>query len=153
MLAYEARLRYAVHRIHHCPATKQKDRDQAMIDTRRTVIVISAPAIHKASLQALLDSAPAVQVAGIAGGCFAALTMVQDLQPDFILIAADLPEKEVLAFLESVQGTAPKAKAIVLRSLPWRQARLLDAGASAVLSLDSTVSALLATFVSESHHD
>ncbi|MCC6453618.1 MAG: hypothetical protein IT328_01610 [Caldilineaceae bacterium] len=109
-----------------------------------SVVLVSEPSIHKTSLLAVLCSAPALQLVGIAGGCLSALHLVQKLHPDFVLIAADFPEAEVITFMQSARSAAPQTRVIVLRKAPWRRSLLLDAGASAVLSQDSSVSALLA---------
>ena len=120
-----------------------------MSDTYSSVVIVAEPSVHQASLRAMVDSTSLLRVVGTASGCLSALRMVQEMHPDFVLIAANLPESEVVMFLDTVRETETATRVIVLRKIPWHKPQLLDAGASAVLSQDSTVTDLLAAFFSQ----
>ena len=120
-----------------------------MRDTYSSVVLVAEPSVHQASLRAMVDSTSLLRVVGMASGCLSALRMVQELHPDFVLVAANLPETEVVMFLDSVRETAAGTRVIVLRRIPWHKPQLLDAGATAVLSQDSTVTDLLTAFFSQ----
>jgi DNA-binding NarL/FixJ family response regulator len=120
-----------------------------MSESYLSVVLVLETNVHQTSLRAMLDSTAMLKVVGIARGSLSALEMVKKLHPEFVLIAANLPETEIVTFLRAVQEEAPKTRVVVLRKIPWQRASLLDAGASAVLSEDSSVSELLAAFFSE----
>jgi DNA-binding NarL/FixJ family response regulator len=114
-----------------------------------TVVLVAEPSVHQASLRAMVDSTSLLRVVGVASGCLSALRMVQEVHPDFVLIASNLPESEVVMFLDTVRESEAGTRVIVLRKIPWHKPHLLDAGASAVLSQDSSVTDLLAAFLSQ----
>lgn len=120
-----------------------------MSDSYLAVVLVLETNVHQTSLRAMLDSTAMLRVVGIARGCLSALDMVKKLHPEFVLIAANLPESEIVSFLRAVQEEEPKTRVVILRKIPWQRASFLDAGASAVLSDDSSVSELLAAFFSE----
>jgi DNA-binding NarL/FixJ family response regulator len=97
----------------------------------------------------MLDSTSLLRVVEIARGCQPALQIVQEVHPDFVLIAANFPEAEIISFLRAVREEAPKTRVVVLRKIPWHRTHFLDEGASAVLSQDSSISELLAAFISD----
>jgi DNA-binding NarL/FixJ family response regulator len=121
-----------------------------MSESYLSVVLVLETNVHQTSLRAMLDSTSLLKVVGVARGCLSALQFVQEVHPDFVLIAANLPEAEIVSFLKVVQDETPKTRVVVLRKIPWQRSHFLDAGASAVLSQDSSVSELLAAFTSES---
>lgn len=120
-----------------------------MSDSYLSVVLVLDTNVHQTSLRAMLDSTSILRVMGTARGCLSALQMVQEMHPDFVLLAANFPEVEIVSFLRSVQEMVPKIRVVVLRKIPWQRSNFLDAGASAVLSQDSSVSELLAAFFTE----
>lgn len=120
-----------------------------MNDSYLSVVLVLETTVHQSSLRAMLDSTSLLKVVGVARGCLSALQIVQEVHPDFVLIAANLPEAEIVSFLRAVREETPKTRVVVLRKIPWHRSHLLDEGASAVLSQDSSVSELLAAFTSE----
>jgi DNA-binding NarL/FixJ family response regulator len=120
-----------------------------MSDSYLSVVLVLDTNVHQTSLRAMLDSTSMLHVVGTVRGTPSALQMVQEMYPDFVLIAANFPEAEILSFLHAIQEMAPKTRVVVLRKIPWQRSNFLDAGASAVLSQDSSVSELLAAFFTE----
>lgn len=120
-----------------------------MSDSYLAVVLVLETNVHQTSLRAMLDSTAMLRVVGIARGSLSALEMVKKLHPEFVLIAANLPETEIVTFLRAVQEEEPKTRVVILRKIPWQRTSFLDAGASAVLSDDSSVSELLAAFFTE----
>src|SRR4051812_15891913 len=120
-----------------------------MSESYLSVVLVLETNVHQSSLRAMLDSTSVLKVVGVARGCLSALQLVQEVHPDFVLIEANLPESEIITFLNAVQVEVPKTRVVVLRKIPWQRSHFLNAGASAVLSQDSSVSELLAAFISE----
>ena len=120
-----------------------------MSESYLSVVLVLETAVHQSSLRAMLDSTSVLKVVGTARSCLSAFQIVQEVHPDFVLIAANLPEAEIVSFLRLVRTEAPNTRVVVLRSIPWQRSHFLDAGASAVLSQDNSVSELLAAFISE----
>ena len=60
--------------------------------------------------------------------------MIQEKQPDAIVIDGNLSEDEVLAFLKDVKRLYPEIRLVVLTQTTRQQRRILDGGADAVLS-------------------
>jgi DNA-binding NarL/FixJ family response regulator len=120
-----------------------------MSESYFSVVMVLESNVYQSSLQAMLDSTGILRVVGTARGCLSALQMVHELHPEFVLIAANLPEAEIVSFLRAVQDLVPRARVVVLRKIPGNRTSFLDAGATAVLSQDSSVNELLAAFTSE----
>jgi DNA-binding NarL/FixJ family response regulator len=86
------------------------------------------------SLQANLDAMPGVEVVALAGGCLSAVRLVQEKQPDMVVVDSNLSEDEVLAFLNDVKRRQPDIRVVVLTNTTRQQRRILNGGADAVLS-------------------
>ncbi len=82
----------------------------------------------------MLEAMPGMEVVALAGGCLSAVTLVQEKQPDIVLIDSNLSEDEVLAFLKDVKQAHPDIRLVVLTHTTRQQRRILENGADAVLS-------------------
>jgi chemotaxis response regulator CheB len=103
-------------------------------DGNLRAIVVSMPGTMQESLQANLDAMPGVKVIALAGGCLSAVRLVQEKQPDIVVVDSNLSEDEVLAFLNDVKRLQPKIRVVVLTHTTRQQRRILGGGADAVLS-------------------
>jgi chemotaxis response regulator CheB len=103
-------------------------------DGNLRVIVVSMPGTMQESLQANLDAMPGVEVIALAGGCLSAVRLVQEKQPDIVVVDSNLSEDEVLAFLNDVKRLHPEIRVVVLTHTTRQQRRILGGGADAVLS-------------------
>src|SRR5689334_4744250 len=99
-----------------------------MNDSYLSVVLVLETTVHQSSLRAMLDSTSLLKVVGVARGCLSALQIVQEVHPDFVLIAANLPEAEIVSFLRAVRAATPKTRVVVLRKIPWHRSHLLDEG-------------------------
>lgn len=111
-----------------------------------SVVLVSERNVYQTTLRTMVDSTTMLQVVGVASGCLSALNLVQELKPNFVLIAATLPEAEVVTFLDSVRELDLSTRVVVLRNIPWARPQLITAGAAAVIDQDSSVTDLLAAF-------
>jgi DNA-binding NarL/FixJ family response regulator len=103
-------------------------------DGSRRAIIVSMPGTMQESLRAMLNAMSGMEVVALAGGCLSAVTLVQEKQPDIVVIDSNLSEDEVLAFLKDVKGLHPKIRLVVLTHTTRQQWRILRGGADAVLS-------------------
>jgi chemotaxis response regulator CheB len=103
-------------------------------DGNLRAIVVSMPGTMQESLQANLDAMPGVEVIALAGGCLSAVRLVQEKQPDIVVVDSNLSEDEVLAFLNDVKRLQPEIRVVVLTHTTRQQRRILGGGADAVLS-------------------
>ncbi len=121
---------------------------------RFRALIAAPPGLMRRSLRAVLATFPEIDLIGEADGCLSALTMSQTLQPDILLLSADLPENEVTALLQKVgafEGYRPRTVAFVNTLGQKRQ--ILNAGAEAVLWQSDTtrkLSRILQRFQSSS---
>ena len=103
-------------------------------DGSRKAIIVSMPGTMQESLRAMLDAIPGMEVVALAGGCLSAVRLVQEKQPDIVVIDSNLSEDEVLVFLKDVKRTHPEIRLVVLTHTTRQQRRILGGGADAVLS-------------------
>ena len=103
-------------------------------DGNRRAIIVSMPGTMRESLRANLEAMPGMEVVAFAGGCLSAVALVQEKQPDIVVIDSNLSEDEVIAFLKDVKRVYPEIRVVVLTHTTRQQWRILDNGADAVLS-------------------
>jgi chemotaxis response regulator CheB len=103
-------------------------------DGNRRAIIVSMPGTMQESLRAILDATPGLEVVAFAGGCLSAITLVQEIRPDIVVIDSNLSEDEVLAFLKDVKRMHPQIRLVVLIHTTRQQRRILDNGADVALS-------------------
>lgn len=100
----------------------------------RKAIVVSMPGIMQQSLRAVLEAMTGVEVVALAGGCLSALALVQEKQPDLVVVDCNQPEDEVIAFLKDVKRSHPGIRLVAITQTTRQGRRILDNGADAVLS-------------------
>jgi DNA-binding NarL/FixJ family response regulator len=98
------------------------------------VIVLSLPGVGQESLLAVLEAVPDVEVVGRAGGGLSAVALVEETEPDAIVVDGGLAEDELVAFLRDVKRIHPQIRLIVLTHTTRQQREILHAGADAALS-------------------
>ncbi|MGW8319764.1 MAG: response regulator [Candidatus Promineifilaceae bacterium] len=101
---------------------------------KQRAIIVSMPGTIQESLRAMLEAMPGMEVVGIAGGGLSAVALVQETQPDVIVIDGRLAEDEVLAFVKDVKRLHPQIRLVVLTNTTRQHRRILNSGADAVLS-------------------
>lgn len=101
---------------------------------KQRVIIVSMPGTIQESLRAMLEAMPGMEVVGIAGGGLSAIALIQETQPDVIVIDARLAEDEVLALVKDVKRLHPQIRLVVLIHTTRQHRRIVDCGADAVLS-------------------
>ncbi len=103
-------------------------------DRSRRAIIVSMPGTMQESLRANLEAIPGMEVVALASGCLSAVRLVQEKQPDVVVIDSNLSEDEVIAFLKDVKRVHPEIRLVVLTHTTRQQWRILDNGADAALS-------------------
>jgi DNA-binding NarL/FixJ family response regulator len=83
-------------------------------------------------LTSLLGDMPAVELVGTAADAAAAISAIQQLKPDVVILDIRMPAGSGIGVLRSLQQTTEKPKFIMLTNYPFLQYRktCLEAGAS-----------------------
>ena len=109
----------------------------------RTLIVEHPPAIRR-TLRARLMIEPDVAVVGEADDTASAVGLAQELQPDVVLLDAEMPHLDLGEAVRTLRGRSPSSAVVVLGLDPTRVARALDDGTATVVGKHEGTAALLA---------
>lgn len=81
----------------------------------------------------MLSSLPDVKLVGAASGALSATSALPHLQPDLVLVDANLPDEEVQALLRWTSEHCPDVKCVVVTMTSRQRNQALDWGASAAI--------------------
>jgi DNA-binding NarL/FixJ family response regulator len=103
-----------------------------MGQTRR-VLIADDRARSRHGLRALLTTYPGIEVVGEAGNGKEALRLVEERQPDAVVMDAKMPGMDGLTATRAIKGRWPEIKVIMLTMYSARRADALGSGADAFL--------------------
>lgn len=78
------------------------------------VLIVDDHAIVRAGLRALLESEPALTLAGEATGGYEAIEMVSDLVPDILVLDLSMPDLDGIAVTRTLKPKYPDLKILIL---------------------------------------
>ena len=81
----------------------------------------------------MLSSLPDVKLVGAASGALSATSALPRLQPDLVLVDANLPDEEVQALLRWTAEHCPDVKCVVVTMTSRQQKQALGWGANAAI--------------------
>ena len=113
---------------------------EIFMTTPYRMLIVAHPGLMRRSLRAVLATFPTIELIGEADGCLSAKLMSETLKPDILLIAAGLPEKEIVMLLQEIQKKDQhKPYVIALVNTSGQRQAVRAARANAVLwQSDST---------------
>jgi DNA-binding NarL/FixJ family response regulator len=96
------------------------------------VFIADDSATVRDRLTSLLGDMPSVELVGTAADAAAAISAIQQLKPDVVILDIRMPAGSGIGVLRTMQQTAVKPKFIMLTNYPFLQYRktCLEAGAS-----------------------
>jgi DNA-binding NarL/FixJ family response regulator len=100
---------------------------------QNNVVIVSRPGIMQQSLRAALAAIPWLRLVGTAGDGLTALNLIQQQQPDLLLLDSNLLEEERMSLLQQVKQHWPTIRCLALVDLTWQRQKMLAAGADAAL--------------------
>lgn len=101
-------------------------------DKKIRVFIADDSATVRDRLTSLLADMPRVELVGTAGDAAAAISAIQQLKPDVVILDIRMPAGSGIGVLRTMQQNAEKPKFIMLTNYPFLQYRktCLEAGAS-----------------------
>jgi len=110
----------------------------------RTVVLADDHTLVRAGVRSLLQTFPNVEVLAETGDGLEALQLVEDLQPDLLLLDITLPGMNGLEVADRLRRAGARSRVLMLsmHAGPEYVARALRAGATGYLIKDSAVSEL-----------
>jgi DNA-binding NarL/FixJ family response regulator len=96
-------------------------------------IIVARPGPLRNSLQTLMTTMPEIEILAETNDPSALLRMGADIQPDVVLLDADLPQDQVWAALEQIKAEWSQTRSIVLAEGSQQQLKAQAAGADVVL--------------------
>ena len=111
------------------------------------VLIIDAhPAVGK-SLAGLVGLMPGIQIRGLAMRGADGVRRAGLIQPDVVLVDAELPQNAAPAAIRQLRTCLPQARIVALGLYPDRRPQMLAAGAHAFVLKDAGFEALAAAIV------
>ncbi|MFH1002951.1 MAG: response regulator transcription factor [Chloroflexota bacterium] len=108
------------------------------------LLIVDGEEIFRAGLEKLLDSEPNIEVVGMGSSALQAVEMADRLQPDVVLIDAELPQVEWVASIKRICESRPATKVIMLSRVGNRDLfHALKAGAKGYISKHATAECLI----------
>lgn len=105
-----------------------------MENTKTVRVMIAAkPGIMRNSLLSYLRTIANVQIVALADSAEAALRIINEIQPQLVVVDSDLSEERVLSLIQKINDRQPKLKMIVLVDSIRQQERCLKLGVQHVL--------------------
>ena len=119
-------------------------------------LIVARPGPLRDSLQALINTIPQIEILAETADPSALLRMGANIQPDVVLLDADLPGEQVWSALRQIKAEWSQTRSIVLVEGSQQQQEAQAAGADVVLikgypaaRLIATIEELLSTVCSE----
>lgn len=116
-----------------------------MMDKRIRVLIADDQARARQSMKALLVTSPQVEEVREAVNGREAIRLIEESQPDLVLMDVRMPEMDGLEATRLIKGRWPEIRVIVLSLYPDYTADALVAGADAFLCKGESPEKLLAT--------
>jgi len=100
---------------------------------RKRVVLVSTPGLVQQATRSTLALCPDVDLVAIASGALSATRVMSQMQPDVLLIDANLPEEEMEALLRWAKEHCPGTRCVVSTSTSQHSDRALVSGAHAAI--------------------
>jgi DNA-binding NarL/FixJ family response regulator len=97
---------------------------------RLKVLVVEDSALIRARLEEMVAEIPGVEIIGEAGNGIEALTLIQRLSPDIVILDVRMPRCNGVKVLKSIRKKGRYPIVIVLTNYPSYRQRCMEAGAS-----------------------
>ena len=123
-------------------------------EQKKRICLVSLPGLVQEATITALMSLPDVTLVGTFSGALSATALLPDLQPDLLLVDANLPEEEVEALLRWTKKHTPGLACVVMTMTSQQRDLALSWGADAAIQrarlfgqLETTLSQLPSTHV------
>ncbi len=88
--------------------------DEGRRETRVRVVIIDDHPVFRTGVRSILDRNLNIEIVGEAGSCATALTTVEQLQPDIILLDLSLPDCNGLDLTQDFERVSSQSRVVVL---------------------------------------
>lgn len=99
----------------------------------KRVCLVSQPGLIQQATRAVLASLPGVTLVATASGALSATALVPEIQPDLLLIDANLPDEEIEALLAWVRAHRPELLCIVMTQTSRQRSQAQTWGAHSAI--------------------
>jgi len=105
-----------------------------MKDNKSLILIVDDSLSFRRGMRSLLEIQPDMQVAGMASSGSKALDMVEELQPDLVLLDAHIPGLSGVEAARKIKSRWPQVKIIMMTMYPGYRSLAIEAGADAFLT-------------------
>lgn len=99
----------------------------------KRVCLVSQPGLIQQATRAVLASLPGVTLVATASGALSATALVPEIQPDLLLIDANLPDEEIEALLAWVRAHRPELPCVVMTQTSRQRSQAQTWGAHSAI--------------------
>jgi DNA-binding NarL/FixJ family response regulator len=98
------------------------------------ILIVDDSLSFRMGMRALLEIQPDMQEVGMAPSGHKAMELVKELQPDLVLLDAQMPDLTGIEVAQMIKSQWPKVKVILMTMYPDYRAKAIEAGADAFLT-------------------
>jgi DNA-binding NarL/FixJ family response regulator len=98
------------------------------------ILVVDDSLSFRMGMRALLEIQPDMQMVGFAPNGHKAMDLIEELQPDLVLLDAQMPDVTGIEVTQKIKGRWPNMKVILMTMHPDYRVKSIEAGADAFLT-------------------
>lgn len=98
------------------------------------ILIVDDSLSFRMGMRALLEIQPDMQEVGVAPSGTKALELVKELQPDLVLLDAQMPDKSGIEVAQTIKRQWPQVKVILLTMFSDYRSKAIEAGADAFVT-------------------
>jgi DNA-binding NarL/FixJ family response regulator len=104
------------------------------VNNKIRILVVDDSLSFRMGMRALLEIQPDMQEAGMAPDGHKALELVEQLQPDVVLLDAQMPDLTGIEVTRKIKSRWPDVKVVLMTMYPDYRTKSIEAGADAFLT-------------------
>jgi DNA-binding NarL/FixJ family response regulator len=104
------------------------------VNNKIRILIVDDSLSFRMGMRALLEIQPDMQEVGVAPSGTKALELVKELQPDLVLLDAQMPDKSGIEVAQTIKRQWPQVKVILLTMFSDYRSKAIEAGADAFVT-------------------
>jgi DNA-binding NarL/FixJ family response regulator len=107
---------------------------EKMMNKKIRILIVDDSLSFRMGLRALLEIQPDMQEVGMAPSGYKAIELVEELQPDLVLLDAQMPDLTGIEVTQKIKSRWPKVKVILMTMYSDFRLKAIEAGADTFIT-------------------